>query len=116
MKIVRSMKPLHPQAVGVVCDWCGEVRLGDEPPRRKKVAFRTMKLRGGDGSQIAADICGDCAAHPDARPSVVITKFVSEARTAAVKDYVVHRYAAFDIDSNQIFRVQSLIPFSESAP
>ena len=116
MKIVRSMEHLKPQAVGVVCDWCGEVRLSDQPPRRKKAAFRTMKLRGGDGSLIGADICGNCAAHPDARPSVVITKLVSEARTAAAKDYVVHRYAAFDIDSNQIVRVQSLVPFSESTP
>lgn len=116
MKIVLSMKPLHPQAVGVVCDWCGEIRWSNQPPRRKKAAFRTTRFRGGDGSQIAADTCGDCAAHPDARPSVVITELVSEALTAAAKDYLVHRYAAFDIDSNQIVRVQSLIPFSESAP
>lgn len=116
MKIVLSIRPLHPQAVGVVCDWCGEIRLSDEPPRRKKAAFRTTRFRGGDGSQIAADTCGDCAAYPDAQPNVVITKLICEARTAAAKDYVVHRYAAFDIDSNQIVRVQSLVPFSESTP
>ncbi|WP_295682151.1 hypothetical protein [uncultured Nevskia sp.] len=116
MKIVRSMEHVKPRAVGVVCDWCGEIRLSDEPPRRKKAAFRTTRFRGGDGSQIAADICGGCADQQVRRPNAVLGRLVSEASSTGPKDYTVYRYTAFDIDSNQIVRVQSLIPFSESAP
>ncbi len=116
MKIVRSMAVLKPVAVGVACDWCGEVSLGDPSPRRKKVAFRTKMLGGGDGSSISGDICGDCADQAIKRPKAVLAKLVREARTARAKTYEVYRYEAFDIDSNRIVRVQSLLPFCEPTP
>ena len=115
MKIVRSMAVVKPVAVGVVCDWCGEVSLGDPYQRRKKVAFRTKTLGGGDGSSISGDICGECADQTVERPKAVLAKLVREARSAHAKPYEVYRYAAFDIDSNRIVRVQSLLPFREPA-
>lgn len=116
MKIVQSMAVVNPVAVGVVCDWCGEVSLGDPSPRGQKVAFRTKTLGGGDGSSISGDICGDCADQPVERPRAVLAKVVREARSARVTPYEVFRYAAFDIDSNRIVRVQSLLPFCEPTP
>lgn len=114
MKIVRSMAVMNPVAVGVVCDWCGEVSMGDPSPRRKKVAFRTRTLGGGDGSSITGDICGECADRPVEKPRAVLAKLVREAQSARTKPYEIYRYAAFDIDSNRIVRVQSLLPFCES--
>lgn len=116
MKIVRSMAVVNPVAVGVVCDWCGEVSLGDPSPRRKKVAFRTKTLDGRDGSSISGDICRECAEVALERPKAVLAKLVREARSARAKPYEVYRYAAFDIDSNRIVRVQSLLPFCEPTP
>ncbi|WP_293002588.1 hypothetical protein [Nevskia sp.] len=116
MKIVRSMAVVNPVAVGVVCDWCGEVSLRDPWPRRKKVAFRTMTLGGGDGSSISGDICSECADRPVERPRALLAKLVREARSARAKPYAVYRFAAFDIDTNRIVRVQSLLPFCEPTP
>lgn len=113
MKIVQSMAVMNPVAIAVVCDWCGKVSLRDPSPRQKKVAFRTRTLGGGDGSSISGDICGDCADRPVERPRAVLAKLVREARSARAKPYEVYRYAAFDIDSNRIVRVQSLLPFCE---
>lgn len=116
MKIVQSMAVMNPVAVGFMCDWCGEVSLGDPLQRRKKVAFRTKTLGGGDGSSISGDICGDCADRPVERPRAVLAKIVREARSARAMPYEVYRYAAFDIDSNRIVRVQSLLLFREPNP
>lgn len=116
MKIVRSMAVVNPVPIGIVCDWCGEVSLGDPSPRRKKVAFRTKTLGGGDGSSISDDICSECADRPVERPRAVLAKLVREARSARAKPYEVYRYAAFDIDSNRIVHVQSLLPFCEPTP
>lgn len=113
MKIVQSMAVMNPVTVGVVCDWCGEVSFGDPYQRREKVAFRTKTLGGGDGSCISGDICGDCADRPVERSRSVLAELVREARSARAKPYEVYRYAAFDIDSNRIVRVQSLLPFCE---
>lgn len=114
MKIVQSMAVVNPHAIGVVCDWCGEVSFGDPSPGGEKVAFRTKKLGGGDGSSISGDICGECADRPIERPKAVIAKLVGEARSARAKTYAVYRYAVFDIDSNRIVRVQSLLHFCET--
>lgn len=116
MKIVRSMAVVNPIAVGVVCDWCGEVSLGAPSSGRQKVAFRTRTLGGGDGSSISADICSECADRPVERPRAVLAKLVREAQSARAKPYEVYRYAAFDINSTRIVRVQSLLPFREPTP
>ena len=110
MKIVRTMAAMDPMPVGVVCDWCGTVRLGGRSPGQQEVTFRTKTLIGGDGSQIAADIGGGCANQQPRIPNAVLGRLVSDASTAEPKDYLVYRYAAFDIDSDQIVRVQSLLP------
>lgn len=115
MKIVRSMTLVNPKVVGVVCDWCGTVRLRNQQPRQHEETFRTRLRIGDDGSEIAADICGGCARQQSRGPNTVIGRLVSDASSTAPKDYTVYRYAAFDIASNQIVRVQSLIPFSERA-
>lgn len=114
MKIVRSMAAMDPKSIGVVCDWCGTVRLSGQSRGQRKVAFRTKSLIGGDGSRIAADICGGCADQQPRRPNAVLGRLVSDASTAPPKGYPVYRYAAFDIDSDQIVRVQSLLPMSEA--
>jgi hypothetical protein len=105
------MAVMKPVAVGVMCDWCGEVSLGDPSPGEQKVTFRTRTLGGGDGSSISGDICRECAEVALERPNAVLAKLVREARSARAKPYEVYRYAAFDIDSNRIVRVQSLLPF-----
>lgn len=110
MKIVRSMAAIEPKPVGVACDWCGAVHLGDRSPGPQEVTFRTMALIGGDGSRIAADICGGCADRQPRRPNAVLDRLVSDASTGAPKDYPVYRYAAYDIATDQIVRVQSLLP------
>lgn len=110
MKIVRSMAAMDPKPVGVVCDWCGAVHLGGRAPGQKKVTFRTKALIGGDGSRIAADICGSCADQQVRRPNAVLGKVVSDASSAERKDYPMYRFAAFDIDAGLIVRVQSLLP------
>lgn len=113
MKIVQSLAVISPGAVGVVCDWCGTVHLRNQRPRQHEVTFRTWLRIGDDGSEIAADICVGCARQQSRGPNTVIGRLVSDASSTVPKDYTVYRYAAFDIASNQIVRVQSLIPFSE---
>lgn len=110
MKIVQSMAVMDPKHVGVVCDWCSAVRLDDRSPGQQEVTFRTKALIGGDGSQISADICGGCADQQPRVPNAVLGRLVSDASAAERKDYPVYRHAAFDIDADQIVRVQSLLP------
>lgn len=116
MKIVRSMAAMDPKPAGVVCDWCGAVHLSGRSRGQQEVAFRTKALIGGDGSRIAADICGGCADQQSRRPNAALGRLISDASSAKRKDYPVYRYAAFDIDSDQIVRVQSLLPMSEAEP
>lgn len=116
MKIVRSSTAMDPKPVGAVCDWCGAVRLDGRSSSQQEVTFRAKALIGGDGSEITADMCGSCADQQARRPNAALARLVSNALTAAPKDYPVYRYAAFDIGSDQIVWVQSLLPLSQTVP